>query len=315
MNIPVFYNPKQIHRPNSVSRSPSKPAISAGLLVEDSAFELHSNFNRAKITDLAYAHTAKYLYDVCEFNICDGFGEKSNEAVDAIFWTNGNFLAAVDYALEGKHPGVVWSLTSGFHHAHADSGGGFCTFNALAVAAIKAYESFRGRTLVIDEDAHLGDGFVSIMKDQEAPCAYMYSDYTHKSGMLSLKDFEAHVDRIISGFEPDLILYQAGADNWKKDSLGAGKLSKKQLRKRDDIVFSAAREFGVPIVANLAGGYALDFNDTIDIHMATGESMKSIYLKPEEEGSSGTTTFLGRGRKDIQAHRNTERNGRRAGSA
>lgn len=285
MTIPVFYNPKQIHHPNSVSRSPSKPAILAALISEDSAFKLHSNFNQAKIADLAYAHTGKYLYDVCEFNICDGFGEKSNEAVDAILWTNGNFLAAVDHALGGKHPGVVWSLTSGFHHAHAASGGGFCTFNALAVAAIKAYESFRGRTLVIDEDAHLGDGFISIMNDQEeAACAYMYSDYTHKSGKLSLKNFEAHVKHTISRFEPDLILYQAGADNWKKDSLGAGKLNKKQLRKRDDIVFSAAHEFGVSVVANLAGGYALDFNDTIDIHMATGDSMKSIYVKQEEEG-------------------------------
>lgn len=77
MTIPVFYNPKQIHHPNSVSRSPSKPAILAALISEDSAFKLHSNFNQAKIADLAYAHTGKYLYDVCEFNICDGFGRKA----------------------------------------------------------------------------------------------------------------------------------------------------------------------------------------------------------------------------------------------
>src|SRR5580765_3605068 len=46
--------------------------------------------------------------------------------------TNGACLAA---AREARRAGLAAALASGFHHAHADHGEGFCTFNGLVVAA------------------------------------------------------------------------------------------------------------------------------------------------------------------------------------
>jgi acetoin utilization deacetylase AcuC-like enzyme len=43
------------------------------------------------------------------------------------------------------------------------------------------------------------------------------------------------------------------------------------LRARDRMVFSAARERGIPVVVVLAGGYALDVEDTVEVHSATVE--------------------------------------------
>src|SRR4030095_14026787 len=61
----------------------------------------------------------------------------------SVLLTNGGALAAAPRALED---GVAAALASGFHHAHADHGEGFCTFNGLVVAAEALRASGRLRT-------------------------------------------------------------------------------------------------------------------------------------------------------------------------
>jgi hypothetical protein len=51
-----------------------------------------------------------------------------------------------------------------------------------------------------------------------------------------------------------------------------------QLYLRDLITFQAASDRDIPVVVNLAGGYADHYDDTLTIHMNTGEAMKEIYL-------------------------------------
>jgi acetoin utilization deacetylase AcuC-like enzyme len=68
---------------------------------------------------------------------------------------------------------------------------------------------------------------------------------------------------------PELIVYVAGADPFEGDRLGGLKLTKDGLQARDRLVVDAARAAGVPLVAVLAGGYALDVRDTVDIHVNT----------------------------------------------
>ena len=82
---------------------------------------------------------------------------------------------------------------------------------------------------------------------------------------------------MIEQFNPGIILYQAGADNWVGDPLG-GNLTMQQLYQRDIITLSIAKELNIPIVVNLAGGYADDYDHTLAIHMNTGEAIKHIYL-------------------------------------
>ena len=70
---------------------------------------------------------------------------------------------------------------------------------------------------------------------------------------------------------PDLVVYVAGADPYAEDQLGGLALTRDGLRRRDRLVFDAARDAGVPIVVLLAGGYARRFDDTVAIHAATVE--------------------------------------------
>jgi len=195
-------------------------------------------------------------------------------------------LAAAEWAAAGRregnpetdiiHPGVVWSLTSGFHHANPGHAEGFCTIEALTLAAYEL-QKYRGlRTLIVDEDAHYGNGCVEMIRKHRMGgyCVYLQSYWTHCRA--NLEKFRAELERFIEGVKPDLIMYQAGADNWVMDPLG-GSLDMGQLYQRDLIVFHLAKQHGIPVVCNLAGGYAEDYEDTLRIHMNTGEAMKEVY--------------------------------------
>jgi acetoin utilization deacetylase AcuC-like enzyme len=70
---------------------------------------------------------------------------------------------------------------------------------------------------------------------------------------------------------PDVVFYLAGADPFREDVLGGLALTKVGLRRRDRAVFDAVAAAGCAVVVTLAGGYAHNLNDTVDIHVATVE--------------------------------------------
>jgi acetoin utilization deacetylase AcuC-like enzyme len=69
--------------------------------------------------------------------------------------------------------------------------------------------------------------------------------------------------------QPDLIFYVGGADPYREDQLGGLKLSLDGLRRRDELVFEAARRHNVPVAITFAGGYARNVEDTVQIHVNT----------------------------------------------
>jgi acetoin utilization deacetylase AcuC-like enzyme len=70
-------------------------------------------------------------------------------------------------------------------------------------------------------------------------------------------------------FEPDLICYVAGADPFREDQLGGLNLTIEGLKQRDELVFRAARARNIPVMVTLAGGYAIQVEDTVTIHTNT----------------------------------------------
>jgi acetoin utilization deacetylase AcuC-like enzyme len=73
-------------------------------------------------------------------------------------------------------------------------------------------------------------------------------------------------------FKPDLVFYLAGADPFKGDRLGQLSVSKEGLRKRDSWIFEFCMNRNVPVAVSMAGGYANDVSDIVDIHFATVET-------------------------------------------
>jgi acetoin utilization deacetylase AcuC-like enzyme len=78
-----------------------------------------------------------------------------------------------------------------------------------------------------------------------------------------------HLPSIIDSFKPNAMIYLAGADPFEGDRLGRLKLTKSGLKARDQFVLQTARDFGIPIAVTMAGGYAHDVTDIVDIHFTT----------------------------------------------
>lgn len=84
-----------------------------------------------------------------------------------------------------------------------------------------------------------------------------------------LTTLETSLNQIRKEFDSNIIYYVAGADPYEDDSLGELKVSMKGLKERDLMVRKFAESLNVPCVVTLAGGYARDFRDTVEIHFNT----------------------------------------------
>ena len=77
------------------------------------------------------------------------------------------------------------------------------------------------------------------------------------------------LDHALPRARAELAFYLAGADPWEGDRLGRLKLTKAGLRARDELVLDRLLDAGIAVCVVLAGGYADDLRDTVDINAAT----------------------------------------------
>jgi acetoin utilization deacetylase AcuC-like enzyme len=190
-------------------------------------------------------------------------------------WTCGSFLSAARAALSNGL--VACSPTSGFHHAGVDSAHGYCTFNGLMVAAFALKsEGLVQRIGILDCDQHYGDGTQEIIDHHGIDWIHHVShEYTLVS---EAEQFLANLATVVRSFSScDLLMFQAGADPHREDPLG-GFLTSKQLARRDFIVFSVAKQMGLPVVWNLAGGYQEPVEKVLAIHSATLRACMAVYI-------------------------------------
>jgi acetoin utilization deacetylase AcuC-like enzyme len=84
-----------------------------------------------------------------------------------------------------------------------------------------------------------------------------------------LSALDAALATAIERSRPELVFYLAGADPWEGDRLGRLSLTKAGLAARDDLVLDRAVAAGAAVCVCLAGGYAPDVRDTVEINLAT----------------------------------------------
>jgi len=202
-------------------------------------------------------------------------------------------VAAARHALDR---GIAMNLGGGTHHAGRDFARGYCLFNDVAVAtrALRAAQVAE-RVLVVDCDVHQGDGTAQVLGPDAGaftlslhgarnyPFKRIPSDLdldleTGTGDEAYLAALDAALDRALAAFGiPDVAFYLAGADPWEGDRLGRLALTKPGLRMRDDLVLDRLGELGVPVAVVLAGGYAPDVRDTVDINAATAAAVAARY--------------------------------------
>jgi acetoin utilization deacetylase AcuC-like enzyme len=221
----------------------------------------------------------------------------------SVLLTNGGVVAAAGRALAD---GVAAAVASGFHHAHADHGEGFCTFNGLVVAAEALRAAGRVKKVaVLDLDLHYGNGTASMCAGRPwlFNCSIYGNDYWHNkayrdvehrrhadgpnhvsfalangSGRAELLEaLEAGTRAILAWDRPDLLLYQAGADPFREDPYSSLSLDHADLQERDRAVFAFAKRERIPTAWVLAGGYTPDVKRVVDVHVGTFEAAVSVY--------------------------------------
>ena len=197
---------------------------------------------------------------------------------------SGGTLDACRAALE---EGLAANLAGGTHHAFADHGEGFCVLNdsAIAIRTLRS-EGLVDKVVVLDTDVHQGNGTAAIL--QEDPRVFTFSvhgakNYPFRKERSDLDvalpdgaDDGAFLEALAKALEQaldhagaDLAIFLAGADPFAGDRLGRLSMSKEGLSERDRMVLEGCRELGIPVAVTMAGGYAREISDTVDIHFRT----------------------------------------------
>lgn len=216
----------------------------------------------------------------------------SRELVDAFILAAGGSILAARLALEGE---AAVNLGGGFHHAYPDHGEGFCLIHDVAVAIRRMQKDKRiARAMVVDCDVHHGNGTAAIFKkdpDVFTLSIHQFHNYPFHKPPSSLdidladgtgdaeylEKLGQGLDTALKSFEPDLLFYIAGADPYCEDQLGGLNLTREGLEKRDRLVFEAAKRRRAPVHLTLAGGYAVNVEDTVAIHAATVRIQREVF--------------------------------------
>ncbi len=187
----------------------------------------------------------------------------------------------------GARWGVAVNLAGGTHHAYPGHGEGFCVFNDAAVAVrVLQREGRITRVAILDCDVHQGNGTAAIFAGD--PSVFTFSvhgarNYPFRKERSTLDvelpdragdeaflaALEMHIPHILADFQPELVIYLAGADPYAGDRFGRLAMTKGGLATRDSFVLACCRAAGIPIAITTAGGYACDTEDTVDIHVMT----------------------------------------------
>ena len=204
----------------------------------------------------------------------------------------GGSVEAVDHALIY---GVSGNAAGGTHHAFRDFGEGFCLLNDVALATEYAKRKYGFKKfLVIDLDVHQGNGTAKIFEND--PHVYTFSMHGAKNfpmhkeksdldvalpdGMgdaAYLRQLHEHLDRLFDEAQPELVFYVSGVDVLKTDKLGRLGLTLAGCKTRDEMVFGAAYQRGIPVVFSLGGGYSPRIADIIDAHANTFRVARDIF--------------------------------------
>lgn len=249
---------------------------------------------RATDGELALVHTPAYVQAISDGSVdpkilreigfpwSEAMAERARHSVGAT-------LSACRAAFA---EGVAANIAGGTHHAYADRGGGFCVFNDAAVAArlMQAEHGRRRRqplrVAIVDLDVHQGNGTARIF--QGDPTVFTLSIHGAKNFPFRkeasdldvdlpdgtgddayLSALERALDELAQRFDPELVIYLAGADPHEGDRLGRLKLTWDGLEARDRRVFDWAWQRGLPLAFAMAGGYGHRMEDTVQVQINT----------------------------------------------
>ncbi|TWT47353.1 Acetoin utilization protein AcuC [Botrimarina hoheduenensis] len=250
--------------------------------------------------DLLRVHTPAYVHRVRSGELTSqeqreiGF-PWSPGFVDRSLHSTGATVAAARAVFADRAAGrQAWGvhLAGGTHHAFPDRGQGFCVFNdaAVAIRALQA-EACLARVVVIDCDVHQGNGTAAIFAGDASVFTLSLHGARNYPRLKEPSDLDvplpdgceddeylAQLAQALNQIAPqlaaaDAVFYIAGADPHEQDRYGRMKLTGEGLRLRDQRVLQTCRDFGLPVIGMMGGGYARDVELVAELYANTVETM------------------------------------------
>ncbi len=238
-------------------------------------------------------HSARYLHalkstsqgrwdaEALEMGIgtqdCPVFPGLYNYAVLA----TGGTLVAAKQILAGDAE-IAFNPSGGFHHAGPERASGFCYINDVALACMVLAERVK-RVLYLDVDVHHGDGVAYAFYDrsdvmtisfhQDPRTLFPGTGFADEIGtgqgkgycvnvplpvgtydQVYLKAFEAIALPLIKAYNPDVFVFELGADALAGDPLAHLQLTNNVYAE----IVHHLLAFNKPVVATGGGGYNVD---------------------------------------------------------
>jgi len=287
----IVFHPRYLDH-QLTSEHPESPerliSVMARLEEEDLVEDLETP-DAAKVDHLKLVHTDEYVEMVSNFGegYLDPDTYNREETFDIALLAAGGGILAARRAWAKRKPTIALPRPPG-HHATADSSGGFCFFNNVAIAAQFLRELGKGpeKVAIVDIDVHHGNGtndifysrpdilyvsthqwgiypgtgFLGTVGEEDGEGFTVNIPLTSGAGDAT---FDMAQDGIISPvlaqFGPDIILVSIGGDAHYRDPMASLSLSSQGYLSLVDSFIKQSQELCEGRIAFfLEGGYDVD---------------------------------------------------------
>lgn len=190
-------------------------------------------------------------------------------------YSSGGTVLAAQKSLEH---GIGINVGGGYHHAKPDKGEGFCIYADVPIAIrILQKENKIKRALIVDVDAHQGNGTIVCLPDDETTFTFsMHQSDIYpipkEQGDWDIELEEGTTDRAYlellekslpklfadagSDAGPDIVFIVGGCDTLAADPLAGLAMTERGIAQRDRMIVDACVARKIPVVLTLAGGYS-----------------------------------------------------------
>jgi len=268
--------------------------IYEGTCVEENFFEPEIPNNKHFFT----VHDPEYFFDLLNITLSQKEARKIGFPLSEVLVAREMIIAdgtikASEFALKN---GIAMNIAGGTHHAFSNRGEAFCMLNDQAIGA--RYLQQKGlvnKILIVDLDVHQGNGTAEIFKND----ASVYTFSMHgKSNYPFIKEasdldiplknntkddeylsiLKKTLPKLINQEKPDFIYYLCGVDVIETDKLGKLSLSIEGCKERDRFVLQMCRDFHIPVMCSMGGGYSPIIKVIVDAHANTFRLAQEIYF-------------------------------------
>ncbi len=243
-------------------------------------------------------HDPEYYYELVNLTLDQRAARKigfplSRALVEREVIIADGTIKASKYALKY---GIAMNIAGGTHHAYTNRGEAFCLLNDQAIGArFIQKKGLANKVLIVDLDVHQGNGTAEIFQNDDSVFTFSIHGKSNYPFKKELSDLDLEMEdntndntylnilkdtlpKLIDGQQPDFIYYLCGVDVIASDKLGKLGMTIEGCKARDRFVLQTCKNFKIPVMCSMGGGYSADIKIIVDAHANTFRLAQEIFF-------------------------------------